>query len=214
MTDTRYTRMAPWSLFVLLALAYLLTLGQQPFILDFALKALPIWLLAWLVFSGREQARHRWVVVGLLCSSVGDLLLAWGQFVPGLVSFLVAHLFYIAAFAGRPVGSLPRLLLALLMLAAITLLLIRLLPLLGEMQVPVVAYMVVILLMALCALLGRGNHPLVALGAMLFLLSDSLIALDRFMQPLPSASLWIMLTYYSAQGLIAGGALIGPRQGA
>ncbi|WP_426415073.1 lysoplasmalogenase [Aestuariirhabdus sp. LZHN29] len=200
-------RSATWIAFAILALSYLVTLGWQPFPFDFLLKALPIWILAWLVLGARSDARQLWVGIGLLFSSVGDLLLAWNQFVPGLGSFLVAHLFYIAALARRPRLSAPRIVLALAMVVATGTLVAQLLPLLGEMRVPVVVYIGVIVTMALCALLGEGNHPLVAMGALLFLLSDSMIAIDRFMSPLPLASLWIMLTYYSAQYFIARGAL-------
>jgi alkylglycerol monooxygenase len=42
----------------------------------------------------------------------------------------------------------------------------------------------------------------VALGAGIFMLSDSLIAIDRFVTPIPLAGLWVLSTYYAAQILI------------
>ena len=56
--------------------------------------------------------------------------------------------------------------------------------------------------MAAAAISGRDNHALVALGAVLFVLSDSLIAINRFAQPVPGAKYWIMLLYYGAQYLL------------
>ncbi|MCL6416627.1 lysoplasmalogenase [Aestuariirhabdus sp. Z084] len=204
---SRLSWSSPWFVFAAIALVYLLTIGLQPFPLDFLLKALPIWVLAWIVFRQRTTLRHNWLLAGLLCSSMGDLLLAWNQFVPGLGSFLVAHLFYIAAFVRKPLFSMPRLALALATLAVTSALLVMLLPALGEMTIPVVAYISVIVVMALCTILGKDNHPLVMAGALSFLLSDSMIAIDRFLSPFGLASLFIMITYYLAQLLITRGAL-------
>ena len=75
-------------------------------------------------------------------------------------------------------------------------------PHLGEMQIAVYLYMAVIMAMAAAALTGRNNHPLVALGALMFVLSDSLIAINRFVEPVPGARYWIMSLYYGAQYLL------------
>ncbi|WP_341890481.1 lysoplasmalogenase family protein, partial [Variovorax sp. YR752] len=42
----------------------------------------------------------------------------------------------------------------------------------------------------------------VAVGACFFMLSDALLAINRFVSPLPLASLWVLATYYAAQMLI------------
>ena len=70
------------------------------------------------------------------------------------------------------------------------------------MKIAVYLYMAVITAMAAAALCGRGNHPLVALGALMFVLSDSLIAVNRFVEPVPGARYWIMALYYGAQYLL------------
>ncbi|WNJ16346.1 lysoplasmalogenase [Pontibacter sp. G13] len=79
---------------------------------------------------------------------------------------------------------------------------------------PIVVYALVIMLMALSALnrwkrVLSQSFAMVFLGAMLFMLSDSLIALSRFGGELtiPYASLWIMSTYMAAQYLIVIGML-------
>ena len=79
-------------------------------------------------------------------------------------------------------------------------------PNLGNMLVPVVAYLLVIVVMVVLAALGRVNHWLVVVGACLFIASDSLIAVNRFITPVPSSSFLIMATYYPAQLLITAGA--------
>ncbi len=202
----RSTQWGFWA-FALAAMSYLLTLDMQPYPLSFIVKALPIWILIWIVFSARSELRQRWVIVGLAFSSVGDLLLAWNLFIPGLSAFLVGHLFYIAAFARHIRLTTPRFNAALIMLVATGTLVSQLLPYLAEMTVPVVVYITVILCMALSATLGGNNHPMIAVGAALFLVSDSLIAVNRFMFEIPHERELVMVTYYAAQLFIAAGAI-------
>jgi uncharacterized membrane protein YhhN len=79
-------------------------------------------------------------------------------------------------------------------------------PNLGNMLVPVVTYLLVIVAMGVLAALSGVNHWLVVAGACLFIASDSLIAVNRFIAPVPNSSLLIMVTYYPAQLLITTGA--------
>jgi uncharacterized membrane protein YhhN len=80
-----------------------------------------------------------------------------------------------------------------------------------ELRVPVAVYVLVISLMAAqaigraAAMQGEANKRAawgVALGALLFMLSDSLLAINRFVTPLPLAELWVLVSYYAAQFLI------------
>lgn len=149
------------------------------------------------------------ILAGLAFSLAGDvfLMLPGDRFLPGLASFLAAHLCYIAAFSsGTRLGLSPRTTLPLVLYGA--LLLPFLWPRLGPMKVPVLLYMAVILAMAWRALcrwqqMGGTGALLAAAGALLFVASDSALALDRFRKPYPSAQFLIMSTYYAAQGLIA-----------
>jgi sterol desaturase/sphingolipid hydroxylase (fatty acid hydroxylase superfamily)/uncharacterized membrane protein YhhN len=163
--------------------------------------------------SGRFQGL---LVTGLALSLVGDvLLMLHGLFIPGLVSFLLAHVCYIALFrqgvpwfpSGRALGG--TLALGAAMYAV-------LFPHLGPvLQVAVAAYTVVIALMAAQAigralLLRDASSIAVAVGAGFFMLSDSLLAINRFAMPLPMAQLWVLASYYVAQVLIASRA-VAPR---
>jgi uncharacterized membrane protein YhhN len=48
----------------------------------------------------------------------------------------------------------------------------------------------------------------VSVGAVLFYASDSMLAWDRFLKPLPHARLWVMVTYHLGQiGIILGAML-------
>jgi uncharacterized membrane protein YhhN len=82
-----------------------------------------------------------------------------------------------------------------------------LIPNLGSMLIPVVAYLLVILTMGISATLGADNHFLIITGACFFILSDSIIAVDKFLTPISFSSFWIMTTYYSAQFCIISGSL-------
>lgn len=149
------------------------------------------------------------IVAALCCSLIGDvfLMLPSDQFVPGLLSFLIAHLFYLAAFRTRPSG-LPSAWCGLACVAYGSLMLWFLFPYLGNMKLPVSIYLVVILLMAWQALSRwvANPHPravLAALGAILFVASDSMIAISRFYGRFRLADLLILATYFVAQWLIA-----------
>jgi len=78
------------------------------------------------------------------------------------------------------------------------------------MFVPALIYMIVILLMSISALnryerVSLRSFTEVFIGALLFMVSDSLLAINKFSQPIPSASFFIMLTYITAQYFIVKG---------
>lgn len=149
------------------------------------------------------------IACGLLFSLAGDifLMLPTDRFISGLVSFLFAHLFYIAAFTFEGTRD-PGLLSAIPFLIYGALMLRILLPHLGGMKAPVMIYMLVIMLMAWQALnrwlgvAGQGS-ALAFAGSLLFVISDSLLALNRFKSRFQNAQLYIMSTYFMAQWLIA-----------
>lgn len=149
------------------------------------------------------------LMAGLALSMLGDVALMFeGFFIPGLVSFLLAHLCYIAVFRqGMPWFPSKKALAATLGVGAA--MYAFLLPhLKGILPFAVAAYVVVIALMAAQAI-GRATvlrdraSVGVAVGAAFFMVSDSLLATNRFAVPLPMAAFWVLGTYYVAQILIA-----------
>jgi uncharacterized membrane protein YhhN len=149
------------------------------------------------------------ILAGLLLSLAGDvfLMLPKDYFIQGLISFLIAHLFYIVAFtfeSGRALslwGAIPFLIYGCLMLRVLW-------PHLGKMRLPVMLYMLVILLMGWSALsrwilTAQPGSLLAAFGALSFIASDSLLALDKFKGRFRSAQFLILTTYFTAQWLIA-----------
>ena len=163
-------------------------------------------LLADVVASEGEQAEKR-VLAGLGLSWAGDVALMKpgdAAFGAGLGSFLAAHFFYLAAFRSRrnaePVGGVG---LKLGYLVAWIVLNALLLPRAGKMRVPVFVYGATLAAMAVAA--ADTGSPAVAAGGAAFMLSDSVLALNRFEAAnIPAAGAIVMLTYTAAQALIAG----------
>ena len=173
-------------------------------------------LLALAVVIERGRAndltpRHALLLgAALLASLVGDvfLMLPGNWFIPGLAAFLVAHLFYLALFRLGQTWFPSRPALA-LCLGFGALMLVGLWSGLGDvgLKVAVAVYVVAIGLMAAQAVgrasnLGDASARAVAAGAVVFMASDSLIAVNRFVSTIPYAPLWILATYYTAQLLM------------
>jgi sterol desaturase/sphingolipid hydroxylase (fatty acid hydroxylase superfamily)/uncharacterized membrane protein YhhN len=160
--------------------------------------------LAWVL----TRRAHALLLGALAASLAGDvLLMLQGLFIPGLVAFLVAHLFYIALLRqGVPWFPSRRALGATLGIGAA--MYAFLWPGLNPvLRGAVAAYVVVIALMAAQAIgratVLRGPHAVaVAVGACFFMLSDATLATNRFAMPVPMAPFWVLATYYVAQLLI------------
>jgi uncharacterized membrane protein YhhN len=162
----------------------------------------------------------KWVLFALLFSLAGDILLMFMEknsvfFLLGLSAFLIAHIFYIIFFNKVWISEKVKnnyLLVAVVLVYYVALISI-LLPYLGDMKIPVLVYGFVIswmLMMALNMLFIRNKQAgqWMVTGAFLFVLSDSLLALNMFYQPFASAGVLVMLTYGFAQFFIVQGVII------
>jgi uncharacterized membrane protein YhhN len=150
-----------------------------------------------------DESTRSWFVAALVLSLAGDvfLMLPRDLFVAGLAAFLLGHLAYVAGFG---VGEAwPWILAVVVVAAAVGTPVVRALLRDGHRDLlgPVAAYMAVISVMVACAI-GTGDAVAIAGGA-LFMLSDSLIAWNRFVRPLAWAPVTIMVTYHLGQaGLV------------
>ena len=181
-----------------------ISIGQLMF--KKAAEALP----ATLSLMGFVQ--NGWLLAALVCSLAGDLFLMLPNpalFLPGLVSFLLAHIAYIVAFRQQGIpwfaNRAALAVIALIAAAMYAFLYTHGLP--AEMRIPVAVYIGVIVLMAAQAwgrwtVLRNSAALQVAIGASLFMLSDSILAIDRFVQPVDFALFWVLITYFAAQVLI------------
>jgi uncharacterized membrane protein YhhN len=147
------------------------------------------------------------LLTAVIFSAGGDTLLAFGQFVPGLGSFLIAQLSYAVFFVRHWGSAQTRWPLTIGLLAYVVIIATVLFPNLGDLQIPVLAYLTAISFMGLTAIQGRFPVRWIVLGAFSFILSDSLIALDKFLHPLPYNNYSVMITYYAAQWMIVHGSL-------
>ena len=192
------------------------TLEQVHYI---AKPAIVISLIFLFVKTSRSLPKtiRRFTLLALIFSLLGDVLLMFVGisehfFTMGLVAFLTAHIMYVVLFLKHrnPKRS-PVSFMALLLIYAASLFYF-LKDGLGVMLVPVILYMLVILSMSTSAYLRKGNvnilsYGLVFLGAIFFMISDSILALNKFHQPVQWSNISIMVTYALAQYLIVIGIL-------
>ena len=167
-------------------------------------------LLVWRGARSADSRLRRGVLAGLAFSLAGDVLLMLSPrlFVGGLLAFLVAHLCYLRAFtADTRLFARP---LALIVLTVVGAAILSFLwsGLAPEVKVPVIAYVVVLVAMAGQAVSRWQAHPgprtrAAAVGGVLFVVSDALLAIDRFRAPIVAAPLWVLGTYWAAQWGIA-----------
>lgn len=171
---------------------------------------------------------HKLMRVAFFFSWVGDVALMFvfkneNFFLVGLVGFLITHVLYAIAFADVTDKSAPALLpkkfwvfvpLAIYMVALLSLLVPGITgnPLTQPFLVPVLVYSTAIATMTVFAInrFGRVNEKSFALvfgGALLFMFSDSIIAINKFLHPFGMAGIFIMILYISGQYLIAKGTL-------
>lgn len=167
-----------------------------------------------LVAGATDSTAGRWLVVALVLGLVGDVLLlddTPSRFVGGLAAFLVGHLAYVVSFVAigldRPVWGWLGVLVLLVALVVGR----RILP--GAVAdggaglgVAVAAYMAVIGAMAVTG--WATGRPLVGLGASLFVVSDTVLAMGKFVQDHRWTHRVVMVTYHLAQALIVVGLLL------
>ncbi|MES0361656.1 MAG: lysoplasmalogenase [Anaerolineales bacterium] len=185
---------------------------QGPVILIYIFKPLTMVFIILIALLAKKPPSRKYkyaIIAGLLFSMVGDffLMLPMDLFIAGLISFLIAQLIYTYAFRS---GRTLRFNFVAMLLFAIygVLVFVILLPGLNGMAVPVAAYIVVILVMAWQAWdqwdQVRSRWALLAMiGAILFVISDSILALNKFGEPFAAARALTLTTYFSAQWLIA-----------
>ena len=171
-------------------------------------------LLAYFWGASTEMHGRKWVLWALVFSWFGDVFLMadWG-FMPGLGAFLVAHLCFIRAYwvLGAENGTAKPVDVVKFIVVGAGLMWV-LFPSLGSMLIPVLVYAIVLLSMAVVAHKRRGatsplSFSLVAAGAVLFVMSDGLIAVNKFAYIVPFERLLVMGTYMAAQYLIVTGLL-------
>ncbi len=181
------------------------------------IKAIPACLLAGAAIAYTRNMFGPWVALGVFCGALGDFFLAslsktW--YLPGLVAFLLGHLFYIAAFRKNcSVSSAKVVILVVcgIVIAALMTGAAIKVTRTGELFMipPGIVYAAVILAMTCVAVLHESATRLIALGAIVFVVSDAHIVVNFaiFGAPWLPLTLTGYTTYYLAQYLIVLGAV-------
>lgn len=210
---------------------YLLLLLADVCALILGLNAIHTWikpllmpvLLGFLWQVIPNKARHYWlpVALGLMAAWLGDVFLLFESYSPlffimGLSAFLITHVFYIIFFR-KLIQPYPNwwnrnFYKWITVLTFAILLAIGLWPYLGALKIPVVLYAIVISTMVIFSLriqhgLPRNIWVWMALGAFLFFISDSILAINKFMSPAKFSGASVMLTYGLAQFFIVLGTI-------
>ncbi|WP_372682419.1 lysoplasmalogenase [Desulfosarcina sp.] len=208
-------------IYIVLGLAVVLLVGlvnaektETPkWILLFKTPLSLLFIVAWTLQPAHNTAFSGLILIALLFCLGGDILLALGTritFLCGLVSFLLGHVMYAAAFFldGR-VG--PLMAVGAILLAVSATLVWRWLESnLGSMKVPVLAYIIVISIMV-CGACGIAANPAIPgyaraailIGAILFYFSDLFVARQRFVVGAHVNRAVGLPLYYVAQFLLA-----------
>ena len=210
------------TLFLLVLIADLVCIQLNNEVLQYIFKPL-LMLILFVYFISQTKLRvtqlKTWIIAAILFSWLGDVLLMFQAkkkifFLLGLSFFLVAHIFYIIFFHNirvkEGIKSNPWLLMPVVVYYAGLIYLLS--PYLGDMKLPVRAYGIVISFMFLLAMhmhwiKNKTAGRQMILGALLFVVSDSLLAIDKFYQPFTAAGILIILTYGLAQLFLTEGAI-------
>ena len=189
-------------LFLIFSSVYIALLLLQPALPQPVMalfKTLPIGLLIVMVLKGRRQLQNHTFIsllFALSFSALGDVLLALdaGQlFIGGLAAFFVSHAFYIITMLPIKNWRLDVVLLY-LFLAIIVFYLFY--PNLNNMLIPVIFYMLVLSIMASLTWMTDKSNGFLVLGGAVFVISDSILGLNRFYFEIIHADIAIMCSYY------------------
>ncbi|WP_300527830.1 lysoplasmalogenase [Maricaulis sp.] len=186
------------------SLCYLILGDQIAYPANVVFKAMGIILLGLYAFLHGKPV----LAIGLWLGSAGDAFLALEpqETALGIVSFGLGHIVYIVLFAGvlKQTGSrgLPGYIGAGLLAVFGAVMLIALQPHFGELRIPASIYNAIIMIMAILAVIGRGPG-LAIIGALLFVVSDTVLAWRMFAGELPWAGWLVWVTYYLGQAGIA-----------
>lgn len=198
------------TLVIFFSMLYIFFIPEEPLLLKISFKIIPLLLMILFVYLQRDlnnPAFSYWLFLGLFFCMLGDATLHW--FLLGLSFFLVGHICYIVAFFKVKTKSIN----AYIAIFLLTYGMVMVAWIAGNifragnyvLAVAVCCYIAVILTMGWSAL--QTYSPILIAGAFLFILSDSILAMNMFITDLPMSNVMIMTSYYSAQLLFTIGTL-------
>ena len=197
-------------IFAIFAVLFIAMLPFEPYPGNFAIKAIPALSLAVLSFIAISGSRGKLLFVALLFSAAADIALELAEgkyFVAGLGLFLVAHIFFIITFSRDFRFQTAKMPIIVLFIVYSGMMAFIMTPSLKEMAIPVYVYMTALTLVGIFATLRAAKNDFTLYGAIAFIVSDSVLAVNKFMMPVAGANFIIMITYYLSLFLIVYGFL-------
>src|SRR5215204_5212447 len=209
--------------FLALAVEIFANLAGAPLLQYFSKPSLMLILLVYYILNTRktDSSLKYLIILALVFAWLGDVLLLIDKhsktfFVYGLSAFLIAHIFYIFYFwkirRANKIEKFPNPLIFLAVAAYSLSLFGFIAPNVKNLLLPVGIYALVISTMLAASLaafdFGKQNFGKISVaGTLLFIVSDSILAINRFAAPFELAPVFVMATYALAQLLITEGSL-------
>lgn len=191
---------------ILTGIVYIFFIPSEPIFIKILMKLIPMGLIIIFALSTKitfSSTYKQLIIIGLIVCMVADGVIYW--FLAGLVTFFIGHIFYIFAFHQVSQKPIPKWAASLLLVygASIAFWIAGSQLKAGEtfLGIAIIAYIIIILIMGWTAV--KTRLPLAIIGALLFIISDTALAIDRFMFDIPNRDAVVMLTYYAAQIFIA-----------
>lgn len=197
MLQSKIFKQSAIALFILLAAIFFFIRGW--------FVAVPTLYAAIITATNRKSGGYM-IPLALLASAAGDYAGSLGNFIMQVAFFAVAHIFYIADFVPRRNPIRANLVYATI-LAIITISYLGFVLAHINKQaefIAVAVYGLIIFTMGATAIFQQ--RPLkwwYVVAALLFILSDSLIVFGKYIDKIPHGNIWVMTTYYTAQGIFA-----------
>jgi uncharacterized membrane protein YhhN len=192
------------------AVLFIGLLSFEPYPGNFVIKAIPAISLAVLALIAISGSRGKLLFASLLFCAAADIALelaAGKYFVAGLGLFLIAHILLIITFSRDFKFQKSKIPVIVLLVVYSKMMAFVLTPSLKEMAIPVYIYMAAIMLMGIFASLRASKNDFTLYGAISFIVSDSVLAINKLMMPVVAVDYVVMITYYLALFLIVYGFL-------
>jgi len=192
-------------IFLAFAILFIALLPLEPYSGNFIIKAIPALSLAALPFIAVPGSRGKLLFASLLFCAAADIALeleAGKYFIIGLGLFLIAHILFIITFSRDFKAQKSQIPVIIMLIVYAKMMAFIMTPYLKDMTIPVYIYLTAITLMAIFASLRISKNDFTLYGAISFIVSDSILAINKFMMPVPAADYLIMITYYLSLFLI------------
>jgi len=175
-------------------------------------------VLAYAVSRRLDKRKLALLVSAELFGCVGDVCLLFDGLPPfagGIVAFLIGHILYLSLFGRAAWEDMDgkSWLGGVLVMAGVVYGLVRLLGISGQLLIPMVVYAFVLITLVFCTFCGlvrnrnKGTWGLLFVGALLFAVSDSILAAGTFGMHFPHQEFVVMFTYVTAQAFLAMGSV-------